>query len=110
MTFRTSSSTREVLLGALIEEGEAFFEVEGGGYTFECEAQLYHLEGDFWLDTDDDRFRPAETGHVGNVAQRADCERVHHVEHGHVYDDALGAELPDPLRDRLAQLVQICVC
>src|SRR6476620_2808440 len=98
MTFRTSSATREVLLRALIEEGETLLEIEGGGYAFEREAQLHHLEGHFRLDADDDRFRAAEAGHVGNIAERADRERVHHIEHGHIHDDALGAEFSHPLR------------
>src|SRR6266550_5337536 len=47
----------EALFGAAVQEGEAFFEVQHRGDTFERQAELHHRERDIGLDADDHRFR-----------------------------------------------------
>src|SRR5947199_8775448 len=79
MATADSSATIHPLLAAAVEEDEAFLEVEGGGDSLQGESQLHHREGDLGLDPDDHRFRAAEPGHVGDVAERAHRERVHDV-------------------------------
>ncbi len=80
----------------MLEEGEAFFEVERG-VDVECHAKLHDGERNVGLNTDDDGDGTAEAGHVSEVAQRTGAEGVEHVECSDVDDDALGPVSADLL-------------
>src|SRR6059036_3152023 len=66
----------------LIQEQEAFLEIERRRDGGEREAELHHRERHLGLDPDDHRLRTAELDHVRQRADRADRERIHHVERG----------------------------
>src|SRR6267378_4649834 len=108
-TVDASRAALDAELRLLVEEEEAFLEIQGGGHTFEREAELHHREGDLGLNPDDHRFRTAQPRHVRDVPQRTDGERVHYVERGNVDDHAPGPEPPDALDQRLAQLREVGV-
>src|ERR1051325_1209144 len=90
-----------------VEERQTLFQVERGRHPLEREPELHHRERHLWLDPDDHRLRAAQPGHMRDVAQRADGERIHDVERRDVDDDATRPEPPHPLDQRLAQLRQI---
>src|SRR5437899_12998699 len=94
-------------LGTVVQKRQALFEVEGRRDALEGQPQLHHREGDLGLNYHDHRFRAPQPRHVRDVAERADGERVHHVERGHVHDDAAGAEPAHPLDQFLPQLREI---
>src|SRR6185312_11639284 len=89
-------------LRLVVEEQQAFLEIQRGGHALEREAELDHGERDLGLNSDDHGFRAAQPRHVRNVPQRAHGERVHHVERRDVDDHAPGPEPPDALDQRLA--------
>ncbi len=60
-----------------------------------CHPEGGHGEGDFGLDSDDDRGRTPQPRHFGDVSQRSGPERVEYVERGDVDDDTSCAVLPD---------------
>src|SRR5256712_4766752 len=97
------------LLDPPVQEGEALLQVEGRGHSLERQAELHHGEGDLGLDADDDCLGPAETDHVGDVAQRARGERVHHVHRRDVHDHAARPVLADHLDQRVTQLQKLGV-
>src|SRR5262245_12680229 len=109
----TTRSGASLAMGDLsrpgVEVRESLLEVEGGRHVLQGQAELHHREGHLGLDADDDRLRSPELDHVGDRAQGAHREGVHHVEHRDVDDRALGAVLPDLLHQVVAQLEEILV-
>src|SRR5882724_11961250 len=106
-TIEASRSARSALdaeLRLVVEEQEAFLEIQRGGHALECETELDHGERDLGLNPDDHGFRAPQPRHVRDVPQRAHGERVHHVERRDVDDHAPGPEAPDALDQRLPQL------
>src|SRR5574341_8697 len=95
--------------GAAIQEGEALLEVQHGRDALERQAELHHRERDVGLDADDHRLGAAQPRHVRDVAQRADRERVHHVECRDVHNDAAAARAPDLGDQRFAEMGKIGV-
>src|SRR5438034_215834 len=96
-------------LRSLVEEGQPFFQVERRVDALQGEPQLHHRERHLRLDADDDRLGRAEAPHLGDVAQGADGEGVHHVERGDV-DDHPARAIPADLRDQaVAEALQIGV-
>src|SRR5213596_1505900 len=55
---RRSSATVDAELRLVVEEQQAFLEIQRGGHTLEREPELDHGEGDLGLNTDDHRLRP----------------------------------------------------
>src|SRR5690348_2383498 len=92
-----------------IEKRQTLLEVEGGRNPFQRQTELHHRERDLRLDPDDHGLGATQTRHVGDVPQRPDCERVHHVQRSDVDDYAAGTKPPDALDERLTQLREIGV-
>src|SRR5207245_8241048 len=107
ITSRSSSPTSGALPGLGVQERQALFEIEGSRDPFERQAQLHHGERHFRLDADDHGFRPAQPRHVGDVAEGAHREGVHHVERRDVHDDPARAVLADARNEGLPQLRQV---
>src|SRR5882724_2920021 len=104
-TIEASRSARSALgaeLRLVVEEQQAFLEIQRGGHALEREAELDHGEGDLGLNPDDHRLRAAQPRHVRDVPQRAHRKRVHHVERRDVDDHTPGPEAPDALDERFA--------
>src|ERR671914_1118601 len=76
---RISFVTVRGLLDELVQERQAFLEVESGVHALEVEPELDHRESDLGLDADHDGVGAAQPRHVGDPAQRPGRERVHHV-------------------------------
>src|SRR5439155_16133597 len=94
-TVDASRPALDAELRLLVEEQQAFLEIQRGGHALEREAELDHGEGDLGLNPDDHRLRAAQPRHVRDVPQRAHRKRVHHVERRDVDDHAPGPEAPD---------------
>src|SRR6185437_9420359 len=92
-----------------VEELEPFLEVECRRDSLEREAKLHHRKGDVGLNADDHGFGAAQPRRVGEVAQRAHGEGIHHVERRDVDDHALRPEAADALTQRHAQLGEVGV-
>src|SRR6266576_2547020 len=97
------------LLGAAVQEREAFLQVQHGGHALQGEPELHHREGDIGLDAHDHRLGPAQARHVSDVAQGPDCEGIHDVEGRHVDDDTAAARPPDLGDQRFAKVREIGV-
>src|SRR5712691_8399981 len=108
-TVDASRPTLDAELRLVVEEEQSFLEVQRGGHALEREAELDHGERDLGMNPDDHGFRAAQSRHVGDVPQRTDGERIHHVERRDVDDHAPGPEAPDALDQRLTQLREIGV-
>src|SRR5437588_12829222 len=106
---RTSAGTVAGLLGPPAEQGEPLLQVQRGVHALEVEAELDHRERHLGLDPDDHRLRPAQPGQVGDAAQRARGEGIHHVERRDVDDDAARAVAPDAFHQVVAQLEHVGV-
>src|SRR5438094_7375728 len=109
IAIRCSARTAFPPLPALSEVGQAFLEVEGGCHPGQGEAELHHREGHLGLNAHDDGLGSAQHDHLGEGAQRADRERVHHVEHRHVNDDAPGPVTADLLNQVVPEAEQVGV-
>src|SRR6059058_5376679 len=96
-------------LGLDVEERQAFLQVEGGRHALERQPELHHRERDLGLDAHDHRFRTTQPRHVRDVAQRANGERIHHVERRDVHDDSARPKPSYALDQRLTQLREIGV-
>src|SRR5437773_11939611 len=96
------ASALDAELRLLVQEQQAFLEIQRGGHALEREAELDHGERDLGLNPDDLRLRAAQPRHVRDVPQRAHRKRVHHVERRDVDDHAPGPEAPDALDQRFA--------
>src|SRR5581483_10037402 len=94
---RSSSLTRLALLRPFLQERHALLEVERRVDVLHANPQLHHRERHLGLDPHQHCLGAAQARHVGDVAQRARDERVHHVERGDVDDDPPRAEAPDLL-------------
>src|SRR5688572_16662722 len=105
----TSSCMRSAGFPHVVQDGDGFLEVERGPHVGEREPQLDHRERDLGLDADDDGLGAAHLENLADAAQRPDRERIHDVEHRDVDDDALRPELPDPLRQVVAEAEQVRV-
>src|SRR2546428_801158 len=106
-TIEASRSARSALgaeLRLVVEEQEAFLEIQRGEHALEREAELDHGERNLGLNPDDHGLRAAQPRHVGDVPERTYGERIHHVERRDVDDHAPGPEAPDALDQRLPQL------
>src|SRR5689334_6163981 len=68
------------------EQVEPLLEVQRRCHVLERQAQLDHRESDAGLDADDDRLGAAQSRGLGDAAQRARGERIHHVERRDVDD------------------------
>src|SRR6185295_2215468 len=88
----------------LVEECQAFFQVQRRGHTLEGEAQLHHRERHLGLNPDDDGLGAAQPSHMRDVAQRAHGKGIHDVERGHIHDHAARTEPADALDQGLAQV------
>src|SRR5262249_17198713 len=106
---RGSLATTLALPGLARQPGEAFFEVQRGRHPFQAQPHLDHGEGHVGLDADDDGLRTAQPGHIGDAAERATGERIEHVEHGDVDDDAARPRQADALDQVVLQLTQVLV-
>src|SRR6059058_1237393 len=89
-------------LGLDVEERQAFLQVEGGRHALERQPELHHRERDLGLDAHDHRFRTTQPRHVRDVAQRANGERIHHVERRDVHDDSARPKPSYALDQRLS--------
>src|SRR5262249_22569175 len=76
----SGSPPSHALSGLPVQVRETLFQVERGGDPLEGETQLDHRKGDLRLNPDNHGLGPAQAGHVGEVAQRAGREGVHHVQ------------------------------
>src|SRR5262245_55806014 len=108
MRTRTSGSM-SAILEALVEEGEAFLQIERGGHVLQRESELDHRERDLGLNADDDGVGAAKFRHVRDGTQGARRERVEHVEGGDVDDDAPGAMTSDQICEVVAELYEVLV-
>src|SRR6266850_5183138 len=108
-TVEASRSALDTELRLVVEEQQAFLEIQRGGHALEREAELDHGERNLGLNPDDHGFRAAQPRHVGDVPERTDGERIHHVERRDVDDHTPGPEAPDALDQRLTQLGEIGV-
>src|SRR6267143_1356798 len=108
-TVDASRSALDTELRLVVEEQQAFLEIQRGGHALEREAELDHGERNLGLNPDDHGFRAAQPRHVGDIPERTYGERIHHVERRDVDDHAPGAEAPDALDQRLSQLGEIGV-
>src|SRR5438552_6048830 len=97
-------------LGAAIQEGEAFLEVQHGGDAFQRQTELHHRERDVGLDADDDRLGAAQARHVRDVAQRAHGKGVHDIKGRDDADHAAAARPPDLGDQGFAKMGEIGVC
>src|SRR6266566_5103305 len=84
---RVSLGTTKLPLGALIEIGQAFLEIQGRADPFQRQTQLDHRERHFGLDPDDDSLGSAQAQHVRNRPQSARRERIDDIQHCYVNDD-----------------------
>src|SRR5690349_14211794 len=94
----------DMTLGALgpgIKICQAFLQIECCRYVLQRQPQLYHGEGDLWLDAHDDHFCASQADHMRHIAQCADREGVHDVDAGDVHNHADGAEMADALDKRI---------
>jgi len=96
-------------LGPAVQVGETLFEVERGRHPLEAHAQLRHRKGHFRLNADDHRFRPPKTRHLRQLAERPDGEGIHHVQRGHIDDDAPGAMHAHLRHHRVPQAFEVIV-
>src|SRR5882672_1309221 len=92
-TINASRAALDAELRLLVEEQEPFFEIQRGGHTLERETELDHGERNLGLNPDDHGFRAPQPRHVGDVAQRPDGERIHHVERRDVRSEEHTSEL-----------------
>src|SRR3954453_17217053 len=109
IAIRPSASTVERLLELVAQQRQPFLEVQGGLDVLELHPELDHGEGNLGLDADDHRLGAAQARHVGDSAQGARDEGVHHVERGDVDDDPARAVARDLAHHVLAQLEDIRV-
>src|SRR3954447_2238422 len=109
MAIRLSASTVERLLQLVLQERQAFLEVECRLHVLELHAELDHRERDLGLDAHDHGLGAAQARHVRDPAQRARDERVHDVERGDVDDDPPRAVAGDLGHHVLAQLQDVGV-
>src|SRR5712691_8972033 len=103
-TVDASRSALDTELRLVVEEQQAFLEIQRGGHALEREAELDHGECNLRLNPDDHGLRAAQPRHVGDVAQGPDGEGIHHVERRDVDDHAPRPETSDALDQRLPQL------
>src|SRR5712664_1417467 len=96
-------------LGSAVQVREALLQIERGGHALQADTELGHGKGDFWLNPHDHCLRPAQPRHVCEIAQSAHGEGVHHVEGGHIDDDATGAIVTDLRHQRVAQVLEVGV-
>src|SRR3954470_21340350 len=85
----------------LIEQRQAFLEVERRVHRVQVDAELHHGEGDLRLDSHDDGLCAAQVCHLAEVAQRPGAEGVQNVQGGDVDDDTACAFSSD-LLDQVA--------
>src|SRR3954462_905077 len=79
IAIRRSSDTVFVLLEMVLQERQAFLEVQRGVDVLEVQAELHHRERHLGLDADDHRLGPAQPRHAGDPAHRPRHERANHV-------------------------------
>src|SRR2546426_5000218 len=91
-TIDASRPALDAELRLMVQEQQAFLEIQRGGHALEREAELDHGERHLGLNPDDHGFRAAQPRHVGDVPERTDGERIHHVERRDVDDHAPGPE------------------
>src|SRR5438093_10951667 len=108
-TLDPSRSPLDAELHLPVEERQTLLEIERGRDALERQAELHHRERNLGLNPDDHGFRPPQPRHVGDVAQRPDRERIHHVERRDVDDHAPGPEASDALDQRFPQLREVGV-
>src|SRR6266550_6445316 len=77
-TVDASRAAVDAELRLLVEEQEAFLEVQRGGHALEREPELNHGERHLGLNPDDHGLRTAQPRHMRDVPQGAHGERVHH--------------------------------
>lgn len=70
---------------------------------------MHHRERDVGLDADYDGLRPAQLDGVGDGAQGACGERIHHIKRGNVHDNPAGAKLANAINEVVLQLQQLGV-
>jgi hypothetical protein len=92
-----------------VQVSEAFLEVQRRVHAIEVQAEPHHRKSDLRLDTDNDRFRSAQSDHVGDVPQTAAGEGVHDVQSRNIHDESAGTEFAYLLHHRVPQIDEIAV-
>src|SRR5204862_6671810 len=94
-TVDASRPALDAELRLLVEEQQAFLEIQRGGHALEREAELDHSEDDLRLNPDDHRLRAAKPPNVRDVPQHAHRNRVHHVQRRDSNKHPQGPEVPE---------------